>query len=59
MMRMAERQKLTDEHHRFEQAIEVQAGLARGYMARGETEQALTHVDEILVYMEANSPPSG
>jgi len=41
------------------QAIEAQAGLARVYMALGETERALAQVKEVLAYMEANTPPKG
>ena len=39
--------------------LEAQTGLARVYMARGEIEQALIQVEEILAYMEENTPPKG
>jgi tetratricopeptide (TPR) repeat protein len=45
--------------HRERHGLEAQAGLARVYMARGEIERALTQVDDILAYMEANTPPKG
>ena len=41
------------------QAIEAQAGLARVSMARGDTEQALTQVEEILMYLENEIPSMG
>jgi class 3 adenylate cyclase/tetratricopeptide (TPR) repeat protein len=50
---------LSHEMRRERHALEAQAGLAQVYMARGETEQALTQVNEILAYMEANTPPKG
>jgi tetratricopeptide (TPR) repeat protein len=41
------------------QAIEALAGLARVSMARGDTEQALNHVEEILTYLETETPSMG
>ena len=47
------------EIHQPRQVLEAQAGLARVSMARGETEQALIQVEDILAYIEANTPPKG
>jgi tetratricopeptide (TPR) repeat protein len=47
------------EMHRQRHAFEAQAGLARVYMARGEVQKALTQVNEILAYMQTNTPPKG
>ena len=47
------------EMHRQRRAIEALAGLARVSMARGEFEQSLTQVDEILAYMDENTLPKG
>ena len=52
-------ESLGAEMHRQRHALEAQAGLARISMARGEPEQTLIQVDEILAYMEANTPPKG
>jgi tetratricopeptide (TPR) repeat protein len=50
---------LADQMELTRYSLEAQAGLARVYIARGEIEQALTQVEEILAYMEANIPPKG
>ena len=47
------------EMHKQRHELEAQAGLARVFMARAEPEVALTQVNEILAYMEANTPPKG
>jgi predicted ATPase len=47
------------ETNRPRQAIEALAGLARVSMARGDTEQALNHVEEILTYLETETPSMG
>ncbi|MBY8998718.1 MAG: hypothetical protein KGD60_13390, partial [Candidatus Thorarchaeota archaeon] len=47
------------EMQKTHQAIEAQAGLARVSMACGDTEQALTQVEEILMYLENEVPSMG
>ena len=41
------------------QAIEAQAGMVRISLASGDRELAMTQVDEILTYIEANKKPKG
>jgi tetratricopeptide (TPR) repeat protein len=47
------------ETQKTHQAIEAQVGLVRVSMARGDTEQALTQVEEILMYLENEIPSMG